>query len=45
MSHVLKRMGEAALKFRKVGNALWLPPLLSRRRALEIRKQWLAEGK
>lgn len=45
MSHILRRLGEAALQFRKVGPARFLPPILSRRRALVLRKQWLEEGK
>ncbi|KAF8073236.1 hypothetical protein HT031_000897 [Scenedesmus sp. PABB004] len=45
MSHILRRLGEAALQFRKVGANKWLPPVLSRRRAMVIRKEWLAQGK
>jgi hypothetical protein len=45
MSHILRRLGEAALQFRKVAPGRYLPPVLSRRRALVLRKQWLAEGK
>jgi hypothetical protein len=45
MSHILRRLGEAALQFRKVGEGRYLPPILSRRRALVLRKQFLADGK
>eukprot|EP00878_Enallax_costatus_P006385 GHUV01006696.1.p1 GENE.GHUV01006696.1~~GHUV01006696.1.p1 ORF type:complete len:133 (+),score=20.24 GHUV01006696.1:226-624(+) len=45
MSHILRRLGDAALKFRQVGPNKFLPPILSRRRALVIRKEWLAQGK
>jgi hypothetical protein len=47
MAHILRRLGEAALRVRKVGtNAnIWLPPIVSRRKAMEVRHQWLAEGK
>jgi hypothetical protein len=45
MSHILRRLGEAALQWRKVAPNRYLPPVLSRRRALVLRKQWLAEGK
>lgn len=45
MAHILKRLGEAALKARKVNENTWLSPILSRRRAMEVRKQFLEEGK
>ncbi|GBF89103.1 hypothetical protein Rsub_01820 [Raphidocelis subcapitata] len=47
MAHILRRLGEAALQARRVGsNAnIWLPPIVSRRQAMEIRHEWLAEGK
>eukprot|EP00879_Flechtneria_rotunda_P003410 GHRR01003638.1.p1 GENE.GHRR01003638.1~~GHRR01003638.1.p1 ORF type:complete len:133 (+),score=39.51 GHRR01003638.1:135-533(+) len=45
MSHILRRLGEAALQFRRVGPNKYLPPILSRRRALVIRKEWLTDGK
>ncbi len=45
MSHIIRALGEAALTFRKAGGSKCLPPIISKRRALEIRKQWLAEGK
>jgi hypothetical protein len=47
MAHILKRLGEAALKARRAGTNgnVWLPPILSRRRAMEIRAQRLEEGK
>lgn len=45
MSHILRRLGEAALQFRKVGGSKFLPPIISRRRAMVLRKEWLAEGK
>jgi hypothetical protein len=46
MAHILRRLGEAALQARRVGSNgnIWLPPILSRRQAMEIRKEWLAEG-
>ena len=44
MSHILKRLGEAELQWRKAGPYL-LPPVLSRRRAMDVRRLWLAEGK
>jgi hypothetical protein len=44
MSHLLLRLGEAALQFRKVQGS-WLPPLISRRKAMTIRKAWLEGGK
>jgi hypothetical protein len=44
MSHILLRMGEAALQARKAGYK-WLPPVLSRRQAMDIRRDWLAQGK
>lgn len=45
MAHILRRMGEAALQAKKVGGYKWVAPVLSRRQAMDIRKQWLAEGK
>jgi hypothetical protein len=47
MAHILRRLGEAALTARRVGSNgnIWLPPILSRRHAMEIRHEWLAEGK
>ena len=47
MAHILRRLGEAALQARRVGSNenIWLPPILSRRKAMEIREEWLAEGK
>ena len=46
MAHILRRLGEAALLARRAGsnNNIWLPPIVSRRRAMEIREEWLAEG-
>ncbi len=45
MSHILLRLGEAALQFRKVGSRKWLPPMIGRRHAMQIRKQWLEDGR
>jgi hypothetical protein len=44
MAHILKRLGEAALQFRQVGNKT-LPPIISRREAAALKKQFQAEGK
>jgi hypothetical protein len=45
MSHILLRLGEAALLPRRISVKRWLGPILSRRQALEIRKEWLAKGR
>lgn len=45
MSHILRRLGEAALQFRQAGERRVLGPILGRRELKEIRAQWLAEGK
>jgi hypothetical protein len=45
MSHLLLRLGEAALLPRRISAKRWLGPILSRRQALEIRKEWLAKGR
>jgi hypothetical protein len=44
MSHILQRLGEAALAFRKVGEKT-LPPIVSRRQAAAIKRQYDAAGK
>lgn len=47
MAHILRRLGRAALQPRRVGtnDNIWLPPIISRRQAMDIRREWLAEGK
>ena len=45
MSHILRRMGVAALQFRQAGERRVVGPILGRRQLKGIREQWLAEGK
>jgi hypothetical protein len=45
MSHILLRLGEAALLPRRISARRWLGPILSRRQALELRKEWLEKGR
>jgi hypothetical protein len=45
MSHILRRMGVAALQFRQAGERRVIGPILGRRQLKDIREQWLAEGK
>jgi hypothetical protein len=45
MAHILRRLGEAALQFRRLESGKVLPPILSRRKAMMLRRDALAEGK
>lgn len=44
MAHILQRLGEAALMFRQVGQKT-LPPIISRRQAAAIKRQYDELGK
>jgi len=45
MAHILRRLGEAALQFRRLDCGKVLPPILSRRKAMMLRRDVLADGR
>lgn len=45
MSHILLRLGEAALQARKVGPRKVIGPILGRKELKDIRLDWLQRGK
>jgi hypothetical protein len=44
MAHLLRRIGEAALKGRKTSDGKFLPPIISREDAMRLREQFYRDG-
>ena len=44
MAHLLRRIGEAALKSRKTSDGKLLPPLIGQEDAMKLREQFYRDG-